>query len=273
MFEYPEVKTLVRQMRNELIGKKVCSGKAIKINSNMFMGKNFDDSQYDVLIGGTVIDVDSLPLDIFIKLDNGWGILIRQSGGKVLYNETPSKVPKNHNIIFNFTDNSSLTYTMSLFTLGLFAYKTEDWKMKKQSDNRLDPLGDMPFGTFVNSIKSDDELKKPIKLFLVNHVMGISSTFAAEILLYARIHPSVQTKKLSEDDRYNISGAMRHVITAACDAGGRNSEYDLYGQKGSYTAAAERKRIGADCPLCEATLLKNSTGGVTAYCPVCQTKR
>ena len=134
-------------------------------------------------------------------------------------------------------------------------------------------MGDMPFDTYISSIKSDDDLKKSIKLFLVNHVMGISSTFAAEILLYAKIHPSVQAKKLSEDERKIISGAMKRVLTAACDAGGRKSEYDLYGKKGGYAAAAERKRIGADCPLCGAILLKNSTGGVTAYCPVCQIKK
>ena len=81
MLEYPEIKTLVKQMKNELTGKKIHSGKIVKINSNMFMGKNYEDSQYDVLMGGTITDVDSLPLDIFIKLDNGWGILIRQSGG------------------------------------------------------------------------------------------------------------------------------------------------------------------------------------------------
>ena len=119
MFEYPEIKTLVRQMKNELVNKEIHSGKIIKINNNMFMGKEYTQYQYDTLIGGKVVDIDTLPLDIFIKLDNGWGILIRQSGGKLLFNETPSKVPKNYNIIFTFTDNSSLTYTMSLFTLGL----------------------------------------------------------------------------------------------------------------------------------------------------------
>ena len=273
MFEYPEIKTLVRQMKNEIINKKIHSAEIVRANSNMFCGKDYTQYQYDAIIGGTVVDVETLPHDIFIKLDNGWGILICQSGGKLLFNETSSKVPKNYNIIFNFTDNSSLTYTMNLFTLGLYAYKTGDWQAKKQNDGRLDPLGDMPFDAYISSIKSEDELKKPIKLFLVNHVMGISSTFAAEILLYAKIHPSVQVKKLSEDEQKNISGAMKCVLTAACDAGGRNSEYDLYGQKGGYEAAAERKRIGADCPLCGATLLKHTTGGVTAYCPVCQTKK
>ena len=117
MFEYPEIKTLVKQMRNEIIGKTIKSGIVVKKNNNMFMGDDAE-KRYASLTGGAVSDIECLPLNIFIRLDNGWGILIRQSGGKILYNKTPSDVPENHNIIFNFTDDSSLTYTMSLFSLA-----------------------------------------------------------------------------------------------------------------------------------------------------------
>ena len=37
MFEYPEIKTLVKQMQNEIIGKTIKSGTVVKKNKNMFM--------------------------------------------------------------------------------------------------------------------------------------------------------------------------------------------------------------------------------------------
>jgi len=116
MFEYPEINTLVKQMKKELTGKTVKSGALVKKNGNMFMsGKNV--ANYSLLAGGTIMQIDHLAPEIYVKFDNGYGIMIRQSGGKILYNKTPADLPKNCSIIFEFTDASSLTYTMSLFTL------------------------------------------------------------------------------------------------------------------------------------------------------------
>ena len=43
MFEYPEIKTLVKQMRNEIIGKTIKSGIVVKKNNNMFIGDDAEE--------------------------------------------------------------------------------------------------------------------------------------------------------------------------------------------------------------------------------------
>lgn len=107
MLEYPEIRTIIKQMENEIIGKTVESGAMVKHNNNMFMNEGHVD-QYSLLSDGTIIEIDCLAPDIYIRLDNVYGILICQSGGKILYNRTISEIPKNYNIIFKFTDGGSI---------------------------------------------------------------------------------------------------------------------------------------------------------------------
>jgi len=274
MLEYPEIRTIVGQMRNEIIGKTVESGTLVRKNGNMFMG-DFEDEplRFACLNGGTVAEVECLAPEIYIRLDNGYGILICQSGGRILYNRTPSDVPKNFNIIFNFTDGSSLTYTVALFTLGFYAATHGEWEKRAERSGLFDPLDGGTFGDFAEFINNrTDQGKTAVKVFLAKNVSGIMSTFAGEILLYAGIYPSRQMAKLSEKEHRNIYESMGKVIGAACECGGRTSESDLYGQRGKYKVTAERKHIGEDCPVCGGVLEKNSTGGVTAFCPNCQKK-
>jgi len=273
MLEYPEIRTIVRQMENEIIGKTIESGAMVKHNSNMFMNEGHA-AQYSLLNGGTIVGIECLAPDFYIMLDNGYGIMIRQSGGKILYNRTPAEIPKNYNIIFKFTDGGSITYTMSLFTLGFYAVPHDDWQKRKHDNQKFDPFGDNVFDDYIDFInkRPADETKKPVKTFLAANISGVMSTFAAEILLHAKIYPSTQTKKLSEAEHKSIYDAMKRILAEAADAGGRVSEYDLYGARGSYTAMTERKYIGQSCPVCGGILEKNSTAGVTAFCPKCQIK-
>lgn len=272
MLEYPEVITIVKQMQAELIGRTVQSGMVVKKNSNMFMSES-DAERYGALCGGKVTQIDCQAPDFYIMLDNGYGILVCQSGGKLLFNATEADRPKTYNIVFEFTDGSSLTYTMSLFTLGFFAATHDEWLSRKQADTKFDPLGEASFEGYQAYLGSHaDQGKSAIKLFLAKNMLGVMSSFAAEALLYAKVHPSTQVGRLSDAEHRSVYEAMRMVLTAAADAGGRTSEHDLYGNKGRYLAQAERKRIGQDCPLCGGVLAKASVGGVTAFCPSCQPK-
>lgn len=271
MLDYPEIKTIVAQMNAELIGKTVESGMMVNKNNNLFMFE-YPAAQYDLLRGGTVTRIEDLGEEIYLMLDNGYGILFCACGGKILYNK--SKPLDKHNIIFHFTDGSSLTYTMMLCTMGIYAISHEDWQNRVKVSKKFDPLGNHSFRNYIDFIKgkTDEETKRPVKIFLAKNVSGVGSSFAAEMLLYAKVHPSIQLRKLSDEQHKRVYESMKSVLTSACDKGGRVNEFNLYGIKGNYIAMAERKHIGEDCPVCGNVLGKISVGGVTAFCPNCQVK-
>ncbi|MBO5274521.1 MAG: hypothetical protein J6I45_07915 [Clostridia bacterium] len=272
MLEYPEINTIVGQMKHELIGKTITSGVLLKKNNNLFMSES-DANRYQFLASGKVTHIEQMGVEFYIFLDNGYGILFCQSGGKILFNRSESDLPKAYNIRFDFHDGSVLTYTMQLFSLGVFVISHQDWENRKKNCDKFDPFDERGFDGFMNFVSElpEDE-KKQIKIFLASHVQGIMSTFAAEILLYAGIHPSIQMKKLDRTAYERIYNSMKYVLTDAINKKGRCTECDLYGINGDYIAAAERKNIGSPCPICGTVMEKNSVGGITAFCPDCQKK-
>ncbi len=274
MLEYPESHTIARQLQESILGKSVTGGEYVNPNANIFNPEGAPE-RYPRAVGGTVTDVVYHAPDIFIVLDNGHGILFRQGGGKILYQDRADQQPEKYNFRFSFSDGSSLSYSVMLWSYGVDVIDHAAWGMltRNADATRFQPMGSS-FQEYLAFVKSHmDDPKQPVKIYLTKSMAGIMSTFAGEILLQARMHPSIQIGKLDDGAHERVYNAMRDVLSRACEAGGRTSEYDLYGQPGGYRAMSERKHIGEPCPLCGDPLQKVSVGGIIAFCTRCQAKR
>jgi len=271
MLEYPELHTIASQMQADLLGKTVTDGVMVKTNNNLFMGAH-EPERYAELKGGVVTGVELHAPEVYIALNNGNGIVIGQCGGKLLLHAPGAKLPT-HNICFTFQDGSCLTYTMMLWSLGIYVRTHEEWQQRKADidQTHLQPL-DSSYDDFAAILKKFESEKMPAKTFLSKHIGGVMSTFAAEILLYAKVYPAASLHALDTDAQKRVYDTIRQILTSACELGGRVNEMDLHGAKGRYVAMAERKNIGKPCPICGHALDKTSVGGVTAFCPTCQPK-
>ncbi len=274
MLEYPESYTISRQMREAILGKTVAGSEYVNPNANIFNPEGAS-GRLPRAVGGKITDVVYHAPDIYVALDNGYGIQFRQGGGKILYYGAPSGEPQKYNFRFPFTDGSGLTYSVLLWSYGVDVIDHAAWDalVKNADEARYQPMG----GTFEDYLafvkRHMDDPKQAVKTYLTKNMAGIMSTFAGEILLHAKMHPSIQIGKLDDGAHERVYNAMVNVLTGACQAGGRTSEYDLYGRPGGYRAVSERKHIGEPCPLCGNPLEKVSVGGVIAFCPKCQTKK
>lgn len=273
MLEYPESHTIAQQMREAMLGKTVAGGEYVNPNANI-VGPEGAVGRFPLAVGGTITDVVYHAPDIYVALDNGYGIQFRQGGGKILYYGAPAERTKKYNFHFPFSDGSGLTYSVLLWSSGVDVIDHGAWALRMQSldETRYQPLGGS-FEAYLAFVKSHmEDPKQPVKTYLAKHMAGIMSTFAGEILLHAGLYPSIQVGKLDDDAHRRVYAAMSDVLARACKAGGRTSERDLYGQAGGYTAMSERKHIGEPCPRCGQPLGKASVGGVIAFCPSCQAK-
>lgn len=99
-------------------------------------------------------------------------------------------------------------------------------------------------------------------------IAGLGNVYSDEILFQARLAPTAETPRLSDDEIDRLFDAMTEVLQTAIDCGA-GSEALLERLPARYLLRHREK--GARCPRCGETIATRKVAGRTAYlCPFCQ---
>lgn len=107
-------------------------------------------------------------------------------------------------------------------------------------------------------------------------IAGIGNIYADESLFYARLHPERKSETLTEDDIEQLHAAIQKVLWMGIEREG--ASIDKYvkpdGSKGDMqNAMAVFRRTGAPCYDCGTAVTRIILGGrSTHFCPTCQQK-
>ena len=89
--------------------------------------------------------------------------------------------------------------------------------------------------------------------------------------LFAHIHPKKKIAALTDKEKENLFYQVKETMNDIYRQGGRNTESDLFGENGKYTACLSKDTAGKACPRCGETIVKeNYLGGSIYYCRGCQ---
>ena len=92
-----------------------------------------------------------------------------------------------------------------------------------------------------------------------------------DILFKAGIHPKRKISTLNDDEKDKLLSCVISVIKKMVKCGGRDTEKDIYGNKGGYKVKMSKNSISEGCPKCGSEIVKETyLGGSIYYCPVCQ---
>ncbi|MEO4944977.1 hypothetical protein ABHZ70_25185, partial [Bacteroides thetaiotaomicron] len=87
------------------------------------------------------------------------------------------------------------------------------------------------------------------------------------LILFASISYYARSCGFEENLFYQVKETMNDIYRQ----GGRNTESDLFGENGKYTACLSKDTAGKACPRCGETIVKeNYLGGSIYYCRGCQ---
>ena len=76
---------------------------------------------------------------------------------------------------------------------------------------------------------------------------------------------------LTDKEKENLFYQVKETMNDIYRQGGRNTESDLFGENGKYTACLSKDTAGKACPRCGETIVKeNYLGGSIYYCRGCQ---
>lgn len=275
MFELPEYTNLARQMNETLRGRTIHSG-SLGNSPHKFVWYNRDQDEFASLTQGkTIGKAHAKGRWLFIPLEPGYTLLFGECGGKILFHPAESEVPLKYHLVLTFTDRSFLTATTQMWGAMELYEQGEELRREYVKDMRPTPLDpEFSFDYFNNLI---DELvaqkKRSAKSLLTQDqiIPGLGNAIAQDILFKAGLNPRHPLADLDREQRTVLFNAINDTIEEIIDRGGRYDEFDLFGQKGSYTRIMDKNALKRPCPNCGGEIKKiQYLGGACYLCPNCQ---
>jgi formamidopyrimidine-DNA glycosylase len=273
MPELPEVETIVRGLREKILGRRIRQVRVFKakvvINSNLnlFLEK---------LKNRVVKAIERRGKAIIIQVGQSDYLLIHlgMTGRLIFYPET-APIDKHTHVQFAFLPDGQLIY----HDLRQFGHL--------QLYERID-IGQIPFVKKLGPepIAQDftahslslilNESRRSIKDFLLDQrrIAGLGNIYASEALFLAGIDPQRIANQLQEVEIKRLHRAMRRVLLTAIEHRGTSfSDYlDAEGKEGKYNPFLKvYRREGQACFRCRNAIVRIKTSNrSTYYCPTCQ---
>ena len=115
MIELPKVLTIARQMNDELREKRIASV-VHNHTPHKFAMYNEPPGGYEaVLAGKTMGEVTGDGKWIFGSLDQERVLLLGELGGRILFHRSEDTLPKKHQLLLHFEDETFLTITIQMW--------------------------------------------------------------------------------------------------------------------------------------------------------------
>ena len=271
MPELPEVETVVRALRDPLIGRTF-SGFVSYWPRQVV--KPDDVAELATRINGrTVTAVNRRAKYIVITLDEGAETLIvhLKMTGHLAVVPTHQPVHKHVRNLFHLTGGDDLRFRDTRKFGRIYLVEEPQDVLSKLGPEPLEET--FTAALFKSRLHGRTRIIKPL-LLDQTIVAGIGNIYADEALFGANIMPTRPTNTLTDSEISHLHASIRHVLQLGIDREG--ASIDSYikpdGSKGDMQNAVEVfRRTGAPCYTCHTPIERIVLGGrSTHYCPVCQ---
>ncbi|NHK32395.1 MAG: hypothetical protein FK730_13660 [Asgard group archaeon] len=284
MIELPEAINFSKQINETLIGKTIINTVkdqnphkfTFPMKDSEQLGSEYTPEDFDkILKGKTITKSWSNGNVILVQMDNDYLLSLGCGGEKILYHEKEKTIPKKHQLLISFEDNTFLSVTISGWgEVRLFKIEDLD-KHPHISYERIDPLSkEFTLEIFEKLIDEISEnRKRNAKRFFITEpgFRGIGNGVIQDIFFLAKIHPRREMKSLTKKEQQLLFETTQIELQKMVDLGGRDGEKDLFDNWGSYKRKMHNKAVDEPCPICKTPIVKDQFGGGSIYfCSSCQ---
>lgn len=271
MLELPEAVVLADQINRTLKGKRIVKATANQ-SPHKFAWYTGDPANYDTLLAGKEVGhASGVGGNVEIKA----GDMLLVLSTSMRYHGPGEKLPKKHQLLLEFDDASALSATVQMWGVMLCFKDGEkggmtDYNLAKQNPSPLSPEFDR---ARFDSLFDEKTAGLSAKAFLATdqRIPGLGNGVLQDILWTARIHPKRKMAGLTDDEVSRMYNAVKSVLLAMTEKGGRDTERDLFGNPGGYQTILSKLTVNTCCPQCDSLIKKEAyLGGSIYYCPGCQ---
>lgn len=272
MLEIPESLTLAKQLNDTMKGKRVVEAEAAH-TPHSFAWYAGDPARYAEIMEGCVVG-ESTSIGSMVEMRLGEYSFVVGDGTNVRYYASGEKLPERYQTRITLEDDSSLICTVQMYG-AMFLVRPEIYDNPYYLAGVQKPLpGTEDFDyEYFTSLRENVSGSMSIKGFLATEqrIPGLGNGVLQDILLQAGLHPKKKIGTLTESRWKQIYQAVVETLVKMTAAGGRDTEKNLFGEKGRYTTMLSKKTYGSGCPYCGSIIQKaNYMGGTVYFCPGCQ---
>jgi len=275
MPELPEVETIVRQLKAQIIGKKISRVEILRPDQWKL---NQPEVVANKLMNERISAVNRRAKFIIIEFKRGCRLIIHlRMTGKLIWSPHQIEHDKFTRTVFYFTDGSNLQYndTRALGSLILLNCGEEYPSLTKLG---VEPLGDSWQLDYLKSVCRKSTLTIKDLLMNQNKIAGIGNIYANEILFRSGIHPQRRSNTLSDEE---IAKLYRNIPKILCLAvqkmgttlGNKVSDYrSVYNIEGEFqNILAVYGRTGEPCLKCGSPIVRIKQKDRSSFvCEKCQ---
>ena len=274
MIELPEAITLSKQLNETIAGKTISKVVAAHTKHKLtwYYG---DPEKYHEHLQNRTIDKASA-FGGFVEISAGTMELLFNDGVNLRFFNDSSNMPDKHQLLMEFTDGSILCAFVQMYGgLGCFAEHTLDNKYYRVAKEKPSPVSKEFSETYFNTLLSSPDVQNlSMKAFLATEqrIPGLGNGVLQDILYNAKIHPKQKVHALSEQQTSHLYTSIKKTLQDMVDNNGRDTEKDLFSEKGRYRTRVSKNTVGKPCEICGSRIEKSTyLGGSIYYCSGCQT--
>jgi len=275
MIEIPETFVLAKQIEETIVGKTIRSV-AANAHPHSFAWFSGDPAAYNSMLAG--LRVTSANPGTGYTCGGNTEILC---GDFILVISTPikyhmpgAKLPKSHQLLLEFDDNSHMSCTVQMWGAMFCAPVAEIGNHGHFANSHLpNPLVDAFDEAYFDKLWNGTKPTLSAKAFLATEqrIPGLGNGVLQDILFNARIHPKRKLETMKDCDKSAIFSSVKTTLAAMRDGGGRDTERDLFNAPGGYRTILSKNTLNAPCPNCGGALTRQAyLGGNIYFCGICQ---
>ena len=277
MPELPEVETTARDLRERIVGLRVC--RVGGVDWPRMLPNSSEAELAHALDGLRVEAVDRRGKYVLLAFEQDhWLTIHRKMSGNILLREADA-APELHTHLEIGFDNRSVLRFVDARKFGRVNLFTSSAGLREFLSDRLGPdsLVDLDAAVLADRLRGRRGRIKPLLLDQA-FVAGIGNLYADEALWAARIHPLRAAESLSKVEVRRLAQAIQQVLAAAIDRRGTSfsSSYrdadGLPGENQEFLSAYGR--ADRPCPRCGKPISRMLIGQRSShFCAKCQPLR
>lgn len=274
MLELPESYTIAKQMEQTL-KDKVISYVEVLHTPHKFAFFHGERERFKEFLEGQRITGATYHGGM-IELDTEEYMIIFADGARPQFYEDKKKFPKKHQFCIQFDDETAIYVSIQMYgIIHVFPQGQDTEGYYISSSTKRTPLMDeFTYEHFKNLYQAEDK-KMSAKAFLATkqRIPGIGNGVLQDILWDAGIDPRFDMKDANEEDMLSLYHSIKKVLKEMARQGGRDTEKDLFGNKGGYVTQLSKNSLYEPCMRCGHEIHKaNYMGGTVYFCEGCQKK-